>query len=512
VTTEVLVLSGHTLNMAQVVRVAREGNRLALSDDARDRVLAARTVVERLTREDKPIYGVTTGLGSNVGVRLAPEDLIAFQERILLSRSVAVGPYFATDVVRAMLVVRANGLALGGAGASLEVLEALLAMLNAGVHPLVPSIGSIGAADLGSLAYLSLPLIGHGEAEFCGEHLPGEEALRRAGLAPVRLGVKDGLLLCSSNAGSLGRGALVLADALALWDTATIAAALSLEGFRANLSPLDPRVQAARPAPGQVATAARLRTLLAGSDLWQANAARRLQDPLSFRCLSQVYGACLAALELARSTLESEINSAGDNPLVLPEDGIILSNGNFHIPAIALQFETVGMALAMLANLSVERVKRLMSPSFSELPLNLTPLGSSRTGFASLQKTLTALAAELRHFAGPICLTAAPVSESVEDHATLAPLAIGKLAEIVVRLRYIVAIELMVAAQAIDLRGPLQLGRGVNAAFALVRATVPQLEEDRVLGWDVERLYKLVTNGTLNSAAIAMEDSYALDI
>jgi histidine ammonia-lyase len=254
-----------------------------------------------------------------------------------------------------------------------------------------------------------------------------------------------------------------------------------------------------------------LRTLLAGSDLWQVSAARRLQDPLSFRCLSQVYGACLAALELARSTLESEINSAGDNPLVLPEDGMILSNGNFDIPAIALQFETVGIALAMLASLIVERVKRLMSPSFSALPLNLTPLGSSRTGFAGLQKTLTALVAELRHFAGPI-LAAAPVSESVEDHATLAPLVIGKLAEIVVRLRYIVAIELMVAAQAIDLRGPLQLGRGVNAAFTLVRATVPQLEEDRVLGWDVERLYKLVTNGTLNNAAIAIEDSHALDI
>ncbi|MBD2104846.1 histidine ammonia-lyase [Leptolyngbya sp. FACHB-261] len=506
-TTEVLVLSGQSLDIAQVVRVARERVPVVLSAAARERILASRAVVERLAQEGKPIYGVTTGLGEKAGVRLEPTELEAFQELVVLSRSVAVGPCLPTEVVRAMLVVRVNGLAVGGAGTSLEVVEAMLAMLNAGVHPRVPAIGSIGASDLAPLAHLALPLIGHGEAEFRGEQFSGAEALRRAGLSPVRLGIKEGLTLCSANAVSLGQGALVLADALGLWQAATIAAALSFEGFRANLTPFDPRVQAARPAPGQATAAARLCKLLAGSDLWQAGAARRLQDPLSFRCLSQVHGACLASLELAQHTLESELNGASDNPLVLPEAGLILSNGNFDIPAVALQLEAVGLSLSMLANLTVERVKRLMSPVFSGLPLSLTPLGGNRTGLATLQKTLTALAAELRHLAAPICLSAMPVSDDVEDHATLAPLVTRKTAEILMRLRYIVAIELLVAAQAIDLRGPLQLGHGVGAAFKAIRAEVPPLAEDRILSSDVERLHNLIADGTLLRQVAAAEQT-----
>ncbi|OGB88714.1 MAG: histidine ammonia-lyase [candidate division NC10 bacterium RIFCSPLOWO2_12_FULL_66_18] len=499
-TADALILRGQGLDLAGVVRVAREGARVQLSPEARARVRAARQVVERLSKEDRPIYGVTTGLGASKDVRLAAEDLPDLQRRVLLSRSVAVGPRFGTDVVRAMLVARANAMATGGSGITPEILDTLVAMLNAGVHPVVPSVGSIGAADLPQLAHLSLPLIGLGEAEYRGARLPGDEALRRAGLHPVALGPKDGLALVSSNAASVGHGALVLWDALAALEVATVAAGLSLEGFRGNLSPLDPRVQAARPAPGQGEVASRLRAILEGSDLSDAGTARSVQDPLSFRCVTQVHGAAQAAIAFAQESVEIELNSAGDNPLVLPDDGAILSTGNFHVPALALGFDLLGLALAQVASLATGRVIQLMSPAASGLPLFLSPYGGTRTGFATLQKTLTALRAEIRHLANPASLDFLPVSEGVEDHATMAPLTVRKAGEIVAGLTAILAIELMVAAQAVDLRDSLRLGRGTRTAYTVLREVVQPLDEDRVIGPDVERIQELITSGRFLAA------------
>lgn len=496
-----LTLSGRGVTVADVVRVARNEVSVGLSDGARARVEAARAIVDRLALAGVAIYGVNTALGANTGAPIPPNDLATYQKRAVRARAVGVGAPLKTDVVRAMMFARACGMAVGGSGISPAVLDALLAMLNAGVHPVVPAKGSIGAADLAPLSHLALPLLGEGRAEYRGELMSGTEALQRAGLRPVALAAKDGLALISSNAATVGHAALVLTDCSDALDTFNIAAALSFEGFRANLSPLDPRVQAARPARGQLAIAQRLRALLSDSALWAPGAARRVQDPVSMRCVTQVHGAALAALWQARDEVELELNSAAESPLVLAETAEMLSNGNFHTAGLALAFDALGLALAQSALLSVERSQRLYSPAFSDLPLQLTRRGPEHSGFATIQKTLTALYNEVRHQANPASLDCLPVSEAVEDHAPMTANVVVKTAAMVPNLRYLAAIELLTAAQAIDLRGtdPTTLGAGVRVAYTVVRNRVPVLDEDRPLGPDAEAVAALIAAGDIRS-------------
>jgi histidine ammonia-lyase len=488
---------------AGVARVARDRAPVVLAPEVARRVTAARAVVDAVP-PDRAVYGVTRALGANKDLPLPAEAPGDYSRRVVMARAVAVGPALPVDVVRATIFARASAMATGSAGVSLPVLETLVAMLNAGVDPVVPRWGSIGAADLGLLATLALPLVGLGEAHFAGERLPGAEAMRRAGIAPVTLGAKDGLALVSANAASAGHGALVLHDARAALDALTIAASLSMEGLRANLSPLDPRAQAARPAPGQSEIAERLRTLLDGSALWHDDAPRSFQDPISFRCVSQVHGAALAALEYAERAVLVELNGAGDNPLVVTDPAAILHTGNFHVAALAQGFDLVAIALAHAASAAAERVIRLLTPAHSGLPANLTPHGPSRTGFATVQKTVTSLAAEMRHLAQPGSLDFTPVSAGIEDHASQAPFTVTKAGDAVERLRYAAAAELLVAAQAVDLRGALALGAGPRAALAAIRRVVPALDDDRPPGPDIERVHALLASGALRAVSGAL--------
>jgi histidine ammonia-lyase len=484
------------LKIEAVARISRDGTKVALSATARQRIAAERVVVERAATGDAAIYGLTTGLGAAVDTRLPPEDISAFQTRAVRARSVAIGPRLPRETVRAMMVARIAGMAAGGSGISPAVLDGLVALLNAGVHPAVPSIGSIGAADLAPLAHLALPLIGEGEAEYQGSVMPGAEALRRASLSPVTLGPKDGLALINSNAAGVGTGALVLCDAAATLAALDASAALGLEAFRGNLSPLDPRAQKARSAPGQGAATVRMTALLAGSELWQPGIARRVQDPLSFRCIAPVHGAALDALDRATQALEIELNSSGDNPLVIAADGDMISTGNFDVTALALGVEHLGQALAQAASLCGERTIKLLSPRLSDLPRFLTPRGGTRTGFATVQKTIAALEAEIRHLAMPAALGVRTLADGVEDHASLLPQVVAKTGEIVERLRFLVAIELMVAAQALDLR-PAPLGPPLRDIYQAVRSAVPKLDEDRAVGPDIERIATLVKAGSV---------------
>ena len=489
--------------IADVVAVARHDAPIELDDEVHARIAAARAVVLRLAKGDATVYGVNSALGANTGQRLVDTDLADYQRRAIRARAVAVGPAYDRASVRAMMMARIAGIAAGGSGVSQEVLDVLVAMVNRGVHPIVPRHGSIGVSDLPQLSHLALPLIGEGEAELDGAVLPGAQALQRAGLAPVALGPKDGLALISANAATIGRAALVIDDALRLAAAWRTAIALSLEGFRANLSPLDARAAGARPAPGQVNAAAQLRGLLEGSALFSPGAARRVQDPLSFRVVAQVQGSLQAALASAREQVEIELDSAAESPLVIAADGIMLSNGNFHVPGLALAFDAAAIALAQSTSLAAERVIRFMSSASTELPLQLTRHGPAHSGFATLQKTLTALWSEIRLRANPGSLDFLPVSEGVEDHATMALGTVEKLAEMVERIRYIIAIELLVASQAIDLRelDVHALGAGAGAAYARVREIVPMLDADRPLGPDVEAIAARVAAGAF--AAIA---------
>ena len=486
-------LTGHGLTLESIVSVARERTPVAIHPAAIARIEAGRAIVSRYLAEGREAYGLTTGLGARVGIRVAGDALADVSLQTIRGRANAVGPRLPADAVRAAMLIRANGIACGGSGAQVEVAQALVGLLNAGVEPVVPGIGSVGAGDLCVLAHIGLALIGEGEAQIGETVLPARDALERAGLAPLALAPKDGLALINATAASAACGALALHDARELLETAQVAAALAFEGFRANLTAIDPRVAAARPAPGQADCAAELRELLAGGALTRPGAARRLQDPLSFRCVSQVHGSLASALDLLAAALEPELNGAGDNPLVLTEPGTtgngeIVSTGNFHAPALALAADAVALGLAQVGNLAAARSARLLAEPLSGLPANLAAPGTSGAGMAPLLKVADALAGGLVHAAAPTCLAAHGAADAVEDDSTGSLLAVQRLATILERLRLLVALQLVVAARAVELARPESLGHGTAAAYAVVSELVKPLSEDRPLGVDVERV------------------------
>jgi histidine ammonia-lyase len=372
-------------------------------------------------------------------------------------------------------------------------------MLNAGVHPRVLRTGSLGEADLATLAQIFLPLVGGGEAEFRGERLPGAEALRRAKIDVPALGPKDAIALLNASAHSVGLAALTLHDAGLAVEAMTAAGALSLEGFRANLSPIDPRAVALRPGLGQAEASENLRRLLAGSDLFEPGHARRVQDPLSFRCLAPVLGSMLTGLAAATEAVEADLDGAGDSPAVLP-DGEMISTVNFDTTAIAVAFEALGLAAAHAAATAVFRVAKLMSPGFSDLPRFLAPRGATSTGFATAQKTAAALEAEIRHLASPVGPMTAPVADGVEDYAPMTPRVVEKTCEVVRRLFRLAAIELVVAAQAVELRPGIRLGDGSGKVHRFVRCHAAALDEDRPTGTEFERLAGAIAAGGLRAA------------
>lgn len=496
-----IVIGAQALTIEDVTRVARGGARVGIAAAARERVAASRAVIDRLAQGTAGVYGLTTGLGAGVDTRLSHDDQIAFQYSIARARSAGVGPALQVAVARALMLVRANCIAAGGSGAAPAVMETLVDALNAGFHPVLPSKGSHGAGDMAQLACIARALVGEPDAmvDVGGAVLAAPEALARVGLRPLVLSGKDGLALVAAGGCSTGHGALVLADAERLMTAVDAAAALALEAFRASLEPLDPRVIAARPSPGVSEAAARIRHALAGSRLWAKGAARRVQDPLSFRCVAQIHGAALDALARARALVEININTASDNPLVVADDGEVLHNGNFDLSAMAFAFEGAGLALAHVATASVHRAMKLMSPTLSGLPRFLTPRGQNRAGFAPTQKTLAGLEGEIRHLALPVAFPPIPVADGVEDVAQMAPAAVDKTEAILDRLRWITAIGLIVAAQAADLRpvDPAAMGAHARAAYAFTRARVAALDDDRAHGADYDRLAEDLARGEL---------------
>jgi histidine ammonia-lyase len=461
--------------------------------------MRARATVEKFAAGDRAVYGLNTGLGAAVDTALSRDDIRSFQHRAVMARAVGVGDFLKSEEVRATLFVRLAGIARGASGLSPQFAEVIALMLERRVHPRVRRIGTLGEADLAPMAQLFLPLVGQGEAELDGERLPGAEALRRAGIACPEFGPKDAIALLNANAFCVGIAALTHHDAALALEATMAAGALSLEAFRANLSPLDPRVTALRAAPGQAEASRRLLRLLAGSDLLDTKNARRVQDPLSFRCLAPVTGAAFDQLARAAAAIDADLNGAGDSPAVLTDDEM-LSTVNFDTTALALAFEGLGLALSHAAATAVFRIAKLMSPGFSELPRFLTRHGGSRTGFATVQKTASALEAEIRHLAAPLGPMTAPVADGAEDYAPMTPRIVEKTRDIVARLTRLAAVELTVAAQAVDLRGTIAVGEGTRRIHAFVRERVAVLDEDRPTGPDFERLAQAIAAGDLRGA------------
>ena len=493
-------LGDQRVGVADVVKVAREGRHVRLASAVAARLSRARAVVETFAAGDRAVYGLNTGLGAALDTPLSRDDIASFQHRAVMARAVGVGDFLSTEEVRATLFVRLCGIARGASGLSQQFAEVIVRMLERGLHPRVRRIGTLGEADLSPLAQVFLPLVGEGEAEFDGAVLPGPEALRRAAIECPAFGPKDAIALLNSNAFSVGIAALTHHDTALALEALTAAGALSLEAFRANLSPLDPRVGALRPAPGQMEAAQRLLRLLAGSDLIDTKHARRVQDPLSFRCLAPVMGAAFDQLARAGAAIDADLNGAGDSPAVLPDDDEMLSTVNFDTTALGLAFEGLGLAMSHAAAIAVFRIAKLMSPGFSDLPRFLTRHGGSRTGFATVQKTASALEAEIRHLASPLGPMTAPVADGTEDYAPMTPRIVEKTRDIVARLTRLAAVELTVAAQGVDLRGQGALGIGTRRAYDFVRERVAALDEDRPSGPDFEKVAQALMAGDLRVA------------
>jgi histidine ammonia-lyase len=493
------------LTVADVVWAARAPLRVGMTAQAHARMQAARTVVDDHLRDEAPVYGLNTGLGANVAYRLAKDAIPAFQEQLVRGRVVGVGDPLPPETCRAALFCRTAALASGGAGVSPHVHALMRVMLERDVTPVIPSRGSVGAGDLGLLASIAAVLIGHGTAIYAGRLMPGSDALAEAGLEPVVLGAKDGLAVANASAVTAAMASLALDAARKVLSVQVATAAFACDSYAANPRIFDARLAAARPARGQVTAAALYRRALAGSSLYTAAGSLMLQDALCFRTLAQVTGTALAAFDDARDAVETELNSAADNPLVLIEAQQIYSSANFHTPAIALAFDTIAIAMTYIATASAYRSIKLMTGRLSGLPNYLTPMGGASAGFVPLQKTISALHAEIRLKAHPASLDGIPVSDAVEDLTPQTLLTIRKFSDQLALLRWLISIEALTAAQAWDLRSASdtrgQLGAAGRRLYGTVRAAAAVMGEDRETGPDVTAVHNTLWSDQTVAAA-----------
>jgi histidine ammonia-lyase len=498
-TDENIVLSGDDLTVDDVLAVARGHARVSVSEEALRRVRSARDVVDRVLASGEAVYGVNTGLGSLSRHHIPMADIGRFAFATVADQTASYGVPLPTDVVRAMMLTRANTMAKAGGGVRRELVELLVAVLNAGVHPVVRQIGSVGQGDLPEMADIGKVLIGRGYAEVGGEVLAGAEALRRAGLEPIELAAREALALIAVNGVTMGRGSLVLVDTADLIESLQIAAALSFEAFAANLSIIHPAAARMRPHAGQITASERLRDLLSGSSLWRSGAARNLQDPLSIRCVPQTHGALYDALSVARGTMEVELNSASDNPLVVVEDEAMVSVGNFDVVALAMAFDFLRLGVAHAAQVANERIQKLLWNHFTGLPTGLARQYGPTGGLRPLGRSFAALAAEARFLANPVSLDyRGQLAEGIEDHASMAPLSVRVTSQLVGLMHRLVAIELVIAAQGVDLRGgPDRLGEGTRRAYEMVRERAPTLVDETEWNVDLDGLSASVGEGDL---------------
>ena len=492
------VLVGENLSLEQVVSVARAEAPVALAPLGATRVRAAREIVERVTAGRQVVYGVTTGFGKFADVPISASEALALQRNLLVSHAAGVGEPLPTDAVRAAMLLRAHALSLGHSGVRLQTIQLLLDLLNAGVHPVIPSQGSLGASgDLAPLAHLALVLIGEGEADWRGRRLPGGEALAGASLQPLVLTAKEGLALINGTQMMTGIGALVLADAENLARCADIAAALTGEALAAIPAAWDPRIQALRRHGGQAAVAENLRRLVAASSLTSEPGEVRVQDAYTLRCVPQVHGASRQAIEHVGEVLENEFNAVTDNPLIFPDSGEIISGGNFHGQPVALALDYLGIALAELANISERRTERLVNPQLSGLPPFLTAHGGLNSGLMIPQYTAAALVSENKVLAHPASVDSIPSSANQEDHVSMGTISARKARSIAANVTNVLAIELLCAAQALEFLDSRALGQGTRAAYRAVRSRVAPLQDDRVLAPDIAALADLVGSGVV---------------
>lgn len=495
-------LTGSDLSLDDLVAVA-SGAPVEFSEGARAAIRASRAVVDGAVARGEVVYGINTGFGNFADVRIGPEGLATLQRNLVRSHAAGVGPALSVRETRALMVLRANVLAKGFSGARLETAELLIACLNRGVHPIVPEQGSVGASgDLAPLAHVALLLMGEGECEHQGQRMRAAEGLAASGLAPVTLEAKEGLALINGTQLMTAVTALALVEAERLARAADVVAALTVDALLGTDVAFDPRIHDARPHAGQGASARNLRRLLAGSALRESHRnCGRVQDAYSLRCAPQVHGAARDALAFVRRTVEIEMNSATDNPMVFAEGGVLLSGGNFHGEPVAMAADFLAIAVAEIGAISERRTERLVNPALSGLPAFLTEDGGLRSGFMMAHVTAAALASENKSLAHPASVDSITTSANKEDHVSMGPIAARKARAVVANVGRILGIEALAAAQGIDFHRPLRSSEALEAAYDAVRARVPRYDADRVMGPEIEEAADLVLRGELGRAA-----------
>ncbi len=492
-----VIINGNDLKLEDVINVARNNYKVEISEEAIKRVKKSRSIVDKIVEEDRVVYGITTGFGKFSDVSISGEDCKTLQRNLIISHACGFGDKLDTDIVRTIILLRANALSKGYSGIRLSTLQTLVDMLNKGVHPMIPEKGSLGASgDLAPLSHMVLPMIGEGEAEYQGEIMSGREAMNRAGIEIVELIAKEGLALINGTQVMTAVGTLALCDGINLIKNSDIAAALTVEALRGITDAFDLRTHSIRPHEGQLETAKNILALVDGSSLVTVQGEIKVQDAYTLRCIPQIHGASKDALNYVKHKVEIEINSVTDNPIVT-EEGDVISGGNFHGQPMALSFDFLGIAMSEVANVSERRLERLINYQLNDLPAFLVKNGGLNSGFMITQYAAAALVSENKILAHPASVDSIPSSANQEDHVSMGTIAARKARDIIRNAERVVATEILAACQAIDFRGECTLGKGTKAAYDTVRNTVDFIENDVVMYKEIDKVTDILCNGSI---------------
>jgi len=492
-----VILTGSDLTIDDVWAVAVEGARVKLSEEAEERVKKCEEVVVDLVRKGEKIYGVTTGIGELARIFLNEKQGLELQKRIIYSHSASVGDALPERDVKAAMVVRANVLAKGYSGVRLSTLKTYIEMINRGVVPMVYEKGSVGTSgDLSPMSQIAEVLLGGGMAFYKGELLPGGEAMKRAGLEPIKPYYKEGLAFINGPQMMAGQAALILHEVRDLLKSAFITSSMSIDALRAVKKAFDPRVHELRGHPGQILVAEAIRRLTEGSETMGAIKGR-VQDGYSIRCTPQVLGPSVELYYMAKEWVEREMNALSDNPIFIPEDMEHLAAGNFHGQNVGIAMDVLAIGVSEVANLSERHINRLLNPNLSGLPDFLVEGKGLNSGLMVAQYTAAALVSENKVLSHPASVDSIPVSADQEDHVSMGPVAVRKMKEIVKNTWSVIAIEALSAAQALDFLRPAKAGKGVEAAYRTIRKEVPFMEDDRPLHPDIKKVRELLTSGEI---------------
>lgn len=497
-----ITIDGNSLSIEDVIKVSREYELVSLDDDSIPAISKSRRYVEKVLAEERIVYGITTGVGELANTLISSSDAEKMQENLIRSHATSVGEPFSEDVVRGIILLRANAVTKGYSGIRVLVIKLLLDLLNSRVYPYIPCQGSVGASgDLSPLSHLALVLMGEGECLKDGKRVPSLSVLRTAGLKPVRLQPKEGLALINGTQIMSSLGCLAVNDAENLLKHAQIAGAMSLEALHGTSKAYDARIHEVRPHPGQIRCAANMRQLIDKSEIVASHRnCEKVQDAYTLRCIPQVYGAVMDTIEYVKGVFSIEINSATDNPLIFEDPEEAISGGNFHGEPLAFALDFLGIAMAEIGNISERTADRLVNPHVSGLPPFLAENSGLNSGYMIVQYTAAALVSENKILAHPASVDSIPTSAGQEDHVSMGPIAGRHAVDIIHNVEQIIAIEMLAAAQGIDFQDGLKPGRGTNAAWKEIRRHIPHLGEDRVMYQDMEKMLSLIKDGKVLKA------------